>query len=110
MQEILLERAVQSGAEAWRSAVVVALRPGELPEADIVADGFVRTVKARLVVGADGRESQIATLLEFERVKDAPELFPVVCNWPGICRLNMPSIFPPCNLRTGEHSSSKQAR
>jgi 2-polyprenyl-6-methoxyphenol hydroxylase-like FAD-dependent oxidoreductase len=75
MQEILLERAVQSGAEAWRSAVVVALRPGELPEADIVADGSVRTVKARLVVGADGRESQIATLLEFERIKDAPELF-----------------------------------
>ena len=75
MQEILLARAMQSGAEAWRGAVVGALRPGALPEADIIVDGETRTVKARLVVGADGRESQIATLLEFERAKDAPELF-----------------------------------
>lgn len=75
MQEILLERAVQSGAEVWRGAAMGALRPGAVPEADIVVDGETRTVKARLIVGADGRESQIATLLEFERVKDAPELF-----------------------------------
>ena len=75
MQEILLERAVQCGAEVWRGAVVGALRPGAVPEADIIVEGETRTVKARLVVGADGGESQIATLLEFERVKDAPELF-----------------------------------
>ena len=75
MQENLLERASQSGADVWRGAAVAALRPGAAPEADIIVDGETRTVKARLVVGADGRESQIATLLEFERVKDAPELF-----------------------------------
>jgi 2-polyprenyl-6-methoxyphenol hydroxylase-like FAD-dependent oxidoreductase len=75
MQEILLEHALQSGAEVWRSAVVGDLRLGALPEADIIVDGETRTVNARLLVGADGRESQIATLLEFERSNDAPELF-----------------------------------
>ena len=75
MQETLLSEATSSGVKAWRGAALVALRPGELPEADIVANGETKTVKARLVVGADGRESQIANLLEFERVMDAPELF-----------------------------------
>ena len=50
-------------------------RPGATPEADIEFEGEVRQVRARLVVGADGRESQLATLLEFERNKDEPELF-----------------------------------
>ena len=75
MQEILLELAMQSGAEVWRGAALVELRPGATPEADIEFKGEVRQVTARLVVGADGRESQLATLLEFERNKDEPELF-----------------------------------
>ena len=74
MQEILLEHARQNGAEVWRGALVGALRLGDLPEADILFDGETRTVNARLVVGADGRESQIATLLGFERSLDSPEL------------------------------------
>ena len=75
MQEILLELAMQSGAEVWRGAALVQLRPGATPEADIEFEGEVRQVRARLVVGADGRESQLAALLEFERNKDEPELF-----------------------------------
>lgn len=75
MQDTLLARALESGAETWRGAALVALRPGDLPEADILVDGEMRTVKARLLVGADARESQIATLLEFERFRDQPELF-----------------------------------
>jgi 2-polyprenyl-6-methoxyphenol hydroxylase-like FAD-dependent oxidoreductase len=75
MQEILLEHAVQSGAEVWRGAVLGALRPGALPAAEIIVEGEMRTIKARLVVGADGRESQVATLLEFTRIKDPLELF-----------------------------------
>jgi menaquinone-9 beta-reductase len=75
MQDILLEHALQSGAEVWRGAVLGALRPDVLPEADIIVEGETRIVKARLVVGADGRESQVATLLGFPRAKDPPELF-----------------------------------
>lgn len=75
MQEVLLECAVQNGAEVWRGAVLGALRPGPLPEAEVIVEGEARTIKARLVVGADGRESQVATLLEFVRAKDPLELF-----------------------------------
>ncbi len=75
MQEVLLDQAIQSGAEAWRGAACVELRPGATPEADIEFEGEIKHVRARLVVGADGRESQIAALLGFERIKDEPELF-----------------------------------
>jgi menaquinone-9 beta-reductase len=75
MQEILLDRAMQSGAEVWRGAVLMELLPGATSEASIEFGGEARRVRAQLVVGADGRESQLATLLEFERNKDAPELF-----------------------------------
>ena len=51
------------------------LQPGVTPQADVEVEGEVRHVSARLVIGADGRESQLATLLEFERTKDPPELF-----------------------------------
>lgn len=75
MQEILLNRAMQSGVEVWRGAALLELRPGTVSEASIEFEGEVRRTRARLVVGADGRESQLAALLEFERKKDAPELF-----------------------------------
>ena len=75
MQEVLLSHAAQSGVEILRGAVLRALRPGALPEADIVFEGQVRTVKARLIIGADGRESQVATLLDMPHIKDGPELF-----------------------------------
>lgn len=75
MQDVLQTHAAQAGAEIWRGATLAALRPGALPEADIARDGEIRTVTARLVVGADGRESQVASLLGFTRIKDPPELF-----------------------------------
>ncbi len=52
-----------------------AVFPGQVPKAEIVVDDEVRTVSARLIIGADGRESQLATLLDFERHRDPPELF-----------------------------------
>jgi menaquinone-9 beta-reductase len=75
MQEAILESARQSGAEVWRGAALTELRPGASPQAAISIEGETRHVRARLVVGADGRESQLATLLEFDRAKDHPELF-----------------------------------
>ena len=75
MQEVLLGDAVKSGAEVWRGAAVRAVYPGSGPEAEIVVDGETRRISARLIVGADGRESQLATLLNFERERDPPELF-----------------------------------
>jgi len=75
MQEALLAHASLSGAEVWRGAALAALKAGTPPEAEIVFEGETRTVRALLFVGADGRESHIATLLQFERIRDEAELF-----------------------------------
>jgi 2-polyprenyl-6-methoxyphenol hydroxylase-like FAD-dependent oxidoreductase len=75
MQEVLLGSAAKAGAEVWRGAAMAAVYPGKRPEADIIVDGNTQRVSARLIVGADGRESQLATLLNFDRERDPPELF-----------------------------------
>ena len=75
MQKVLLGDAAKSGAAVWRGAAMGAFYPGERPEADILLNGETKRISARLIVGADGRESQLATLLNFERERDPPELF-----------------------------------
>lgn len=75
MQETLLGEAAKAGAEVWRGALLRALHPAHRPRAEIAFADEVRHVSARLVIGADGRESQVATLLGFERLRDPPELF-----------------------------------
>ncbi len=74
MQEALIEEAALAGATVWRPSRLVSLAPGDPPAAEIVVDGVVRSVTARLVVGADGRDSQVARLGGFERRVDPDEL------------------------------------
>jgi menaquinone-9 beta-reductase len=75
MQQVLITEAARAGAEILRGGALLAVHPGETPEAEIESSGAVRRVSARLIIGADGRESQLATLLGFERERDPPELF-----------------------------------
>jgi 2-polyprenyl-6-methoxyphenol hydroxylase-like FAD-dependent oxidoreductase len=74
MQEVLLEEAAAAGATVWRPARLVSLSPGELPVVEVMVDGVARRVTARLVVGADGRDSQVVRLAGFERRADPDEL------------------------------------
>ena len=74
MQEVLLEEAARSGATVWRPARLVSLSPGDPPAAEFEIDGVVQPVTARLIVGADGRDSQVARLGGFERLADPDEL------------------------------------
>ena len=74
MQEELLSEAQRCGVEVWRGATLSKLTREERPAAEITVDGKLRSVTARLIVGADGRESQLATLLGFERERDPEEL------------------------------------
>ena len=74
MQEALIEEAALAGATVWRPSRLVSLTPGDPPVAEVVVDGVVRTVTARLIVGADGRDSQVARLGGFERRADPDEL------------------------------------
>ena len=74
MQEVLIAEAASAGATVWRPAKLAALTPGDAPAAEIAVNGAVRTVRARLIVGADGRDSQVAHLAGFERLRDPDEL------------------------------------
>jgi len=74
MQEALIEEAEVAGATVWRPSRLISLTSGDPPTADVTVDGVVRTVTARLIVGADGRDSQVARLGGFERRADPDEL------------------------------------
>jgi 2-polyprenyl-6-methoxyphenol hydroxylase-like FAD-dependent oxidoreductase len=78
MQELLLMQAAHDGAEVRRGASLKSLRPAERAEgsteADIDTAEGIETVTARVVVGADGRESRVAALLGVTRERDQPEL------------------------------------
>jgi len=57
MQEVLLQAAAEAGAEVRRGAHVRDVRPGDVPSVAVEQDGRVEEIQARLVVGADGRNS-----------------------------------------------------
>jgi menaquinone-9 beta-reductase len=74
MQEALIEQAAAAGASVLRPARLTSVMPGDPPVVEIAVDDSVRTLRARLVVGADGRDSQLARLAGFERQADPEEL------------------------------------
>lgn len=57
MQEVLLEAAAEAGAEVRRGAVVRGLHHGDRPSVVVETGGRGDEADARLVVGADGRNS-----------------------------------------------------
>jgi menaquinone-9 beta-reductase len=60
MQDVVLHAAGNAGAEVWRGAVVrSAGSDSDGPWVDVEVDGKDQRLRARLVVGADGRDSQL---------------------------------------------------
>lgn len=75
MQEGVLAAARAAGAEVLRPATVIAVRPG--PPASVTVrcdDGGEETFAARLVVGADGRESKLRAWGGFAVLRDPERL------------------------------------
>ena len=70
MQERLLQAAADAGAEVRRNAVVRTVTTGPPARVGIAHDGKLDEVQARLVVGADGRNSIVRTLGGFEVCRD----------------------------------------
>jgi menaquinone-9 beta-reductase len=66
MQQCLLDLAVASGAELWRPADAIAMVPGDPPRARIRVNDDEKEVAARLVVGADGRNSRVRQRAGFD--------------------------------------------
>ncbi len=74
MQSAVLDLAAAAGADVQRGAAVVAVRPGDPPAVTIRSVGQDRAVSARLVVGADGRRSQVRRWAGFPVVQDPERL------------------------------------
>ena len=75
MQEVLLTAAADAGAEVWRGASIKDVEVTDKVVARVAGKEREGTVSARLVVGADGRESHLATMLNFERFRDPEHLY-----------------------------------
>lgn len=72
MQEILLQAAADAGAEVRRGASVRHVSPGSLPAASVEQKGRVDEVRARMIVGTDGRASLVRQWAGFA-VRGDPE-------------------------------------
>ena len=78
LQETLIARASASGATVLRGATVLGLDagPGRSPSVTFEHNGTTQTVSARIVVGADGRASQMRGWAGFE-VQRNPDLLTI---------------------------------
>ena len=78
MQEAMIARAVAAGAIVRRGATTLALdaAAGRAPVVTYDVDGERRTASARIVVGADGRASNVRTWAGFDVVR-SPEMLRV---------------------------------
>lgn len=71
MQEAMIARAVAAGAIVRRGATVLSVdaAPGRAPVVAYDVDGGCRTASARIVVGADGRASNVRSWAGFDVVR-----------------------------------------
>jgi 2-polyprenyl-6-methoxyphenol hydroxylase-like FAD-dependent oxidoreductase len=78
MQEALLARAASAGATILRGATVIGIAtgPGRTPSVTFEHEGKTLTLESRILVGADGRASQMRTWGGFE-IQRNPELLTV---------------------------------
>lgn len=75
MQEVFLCAAGAAGAEIRRGASVVDVTPGERPSVSVRGeDGREEVLHARLVVGADGRQSRVRRWAGFPAQQDPEKL------------------------------------
>ena len=66
MQDIVMQAAINAGAEVKRGAAVRSVKVGAPPEVTALENGDARRYSARLIVGADGRTSGTRKRVGFE--------------------------------------------
>jgi 2-polyprenyl-6-methoxyphenol hydroxylase-like FAD-dependent oxidoreductase len=74
MQEALLELAEKSGASIRRAVAVKRVIPGNPPRVQFEDDGGSVSLEARIIVGADGRNSQVRSWGGFQVQRDPDRL------------------------------------
>jgi menaquinone-9 beta-reductase len=85
MQQQLLDLAVARGVELWRPAEVTDVVPGDPPAIVARRNGVEQRATARLVVGADGRNSRVRGWARFPVTRD-----PVCLTAVGTLYRNLP--------------------
>lgn len=70
LQEVLLAWAEEQGATVYRPAKAIGMNWTPQPEVSIQGDGIRESVRARLVVGADGRRSAVRRWVGAETMVD----------------------------------------
>jgi 2-polyprenyl-6-methoxyphenol hydroxylase-like FAD-dependent oxidoreductase len=75
MQEVLLQAAVDAGAQVRRGVAVRDVKPGTLPGVLVEEEGRTEEYRTRLVVGADGRTSLVRKWAGFSVYQDPPQRF-----------------------------------
>jgi menaquinone-9 beta-reductase len=75
MQDVLISLAHDAGAEVWRGVRVTQVIPGDTPSIIIQHDEILYTLSARLLVGADGRNSKMRRWGDFEVNHEPEHLF-----------------------------------
>ena len=75
MQEVVLQAAEAAGAEVRRGVRVRGVRPGQAPSVVIDHDGHRAELRARFVVGADGRASRVRQWAGFPVQHDPERLY-----------------------------------
>ena len=74
-QEAVLAAAAKAGAEVRRGATVTEVTPGARPSVTFrAAGGEVQRASARLVIGADGRDSKLRAALGYQEHRDPDRL------------------------------------
>lgn len=74
MQEVLLTAAGAAGATVWRDAKVIKVTGGARPMVAVQQGTTIRRISARLVVGADGRNSQVRFSAGFPHQREPAHL------------------------------------
>jgi 2-polyprenyl-6-methoxyphenol hydroxylase-like FAD-dependent oxidoreductase len=74
MQEALLKLASDSGAEVRRGVTVTSIVPGDSPRVEFKHDDLSTSLEARVVVGADGRNSHARSWCGFQPNRDPDRL------------------------------------
>jgi geranylgeranyl reductase family protein len=90
LDAILLRRAREAGVTVQEGARVTGLRrsaQGATCGVDVQQGGRVRPLRARLVIGADGRRSRVARSLGLLREAAWPRRFAVRGHWTGVTGL-----------------------
>ena len=95
MQEALIQAAADAGAEVRRGARARGLKPGSPATVVAQIDGREVEIRARLVVGADGRTSLVRGWGGFEVQRDPDRTWSPECCTKRCPPLRIPPIFGP---------------